>query len=115
MADDITDMLKEVGILTKLVKSLKKSNEGIKEIKSGDDTKVKTSKKSKLESEFKRDKGTIVSGFSTTAIAQLKLISPASGDGKNAPIKSNQNYCLTNVPFAPSALLLFPWTLKDQK
>ena len=88
MADDITDMLKEVGILTKLVKSLKKSNEGIKEIKSGDDTKVKTSKKSKLESEFKRDEGTIVSGFSTTAIAQLKLISPASGDGKNAPIKS---------------------------
>ena len=86
--NNIGDMLKEVGILTKLVKSLKASNDDLKKIKSSDSKEVKTDKKSKLESEFKRDEGTIISGFSDNAIEQLKLISPAAGDDKKDPIKS---------------------------
>lgn len=89
MADknNITDMLKEVGILTKLVKSLKASNEDLKKIKSSEGKEVKTDKKSKLESEFKREKGNIITGFSTTAIEQLKLISPAAGDNQKDTVK----------------------------
>ncbi len=88
MADDITDVLKEVGILTKLVKSLKTSNKDLKQIKKGGSVDVKGDKKEKLESEFKREEGIIVTGFSTNAIEQLKLISPAAGDSKKDPVKS---------------------------
>ena len=41
MADNLTDTLKEVGILTKLVKSLKSSNEDLKKVKSGGNVDVK--------------------------------------------------------------------------
>ena len=87
MADDISDVLKEVGILTKLVKSLKSSNEDLKKVKSGDNVDVKGGGKDKLQSEFKREEGITVTGFSTSAIEQLKLISPGVGDQKD-PVKS---------------------------
>ena len=104
MADNIADLLNEIGILTKLVKSLKTSNKDLKEIKSlktsnkdlkevkssitGD---VKGDAKSKLESEFKQDEGIIVTGFSNAAIEQLKLISPAVADEKTEPVKAKKS------------------------
>ncbi len=87
MADDISDVIKEVGILTKLVKSLKSSNEDLKKVKSSDNVDVKGGGKDKLQSEFKREEGITVTGFSTSAIEQLKLISPGVGDQKD-PVKS---------------------------
>ena len=86
MADNLTDTLKEVGILTKLVKSLKSSNEDLKKVKSGGNVDVKNDKKSKLDSEFKKDEGITVTGFSNEAIEQLKLISPAVGDSSKEPV-----------------------------
>jgi hypothetical protein len=86
MADDISDIIKEVGILTKLVKSLKSSNEDLKKVKSSDNVDVKGGGKDKLQSEFKREEGITVTGFSTGAIEQLKLISP--GVDQKDPVKS---------------------------
>ena len=86
MADNIADLLNEVGILTKLVKSLKSSNKDLKEINSSATGNVKDDAKSKLESEFKQDEGIIVTGFSSAAIEQLKLISPAVADEKTEPV-----------------------------
>ena len=87
MADDISDVIKEVGILTKLVKSLKTSNEDLKKVKSSDNVDVKGGGKDKLQSEFNREEGITVTGFSTGAIEQLKLISPGVVDQKD-PVES---------------------------
>jgi len=93
MADDITDMLKEVGILTKLVKSLKTSNETLKNVKGSGGKNVKPAeKKNTLDKEFKkRDEGIVVKGFSNAAIDQLKVIAPAAGGGnmQTAPTKKS--------------------------
>jgi hypothetical protein len=91
MADNIADLLNEVGILTKLVKSLKSSNKDLKEINSSAAGNVKGDAKGKLESEFKQDEGTIVTGFSNAAIEQLKLISPAVADEKTEPVKAKKS------------------------
>jgi hypothetical protein len=91
MADNIADLLNEVGILTKLVKSLKSSNKDLKEIKSSTTGDVKGDVKSKLKSQFKQDEGIIVTGFSNAAIEQLKLISPAVADEKTEPVKAKKS------------------------